>query len=155
MSDAATLVKLALEKGVTVVTAESCTAGMLGAAITDIAGSSAVYDRGFITYSNAAKAEMLGVSQQTLTTFGAVSEKTALEMAKGALAHSHASTAISITGIAGPGPSEHKPEGMVCFGLANETGAMATTKQFGALGRENVRFESAQFAITLLIDALN
>ena len=97
--------------------AESCTGGMVMAALTDIAGSSAVVDRGFVTYTNAAKQQMLGVGSETLAAHGAVSEEVAREMAQGALAHSDAQVAVAITGIAGPGGSEHKPEGRVCFGL--------------------------------------
>jgi len=114
----ATLLDRARAQGVMIATAESCTGGMVAAALTDIAGSSAVFERGFVTYSNRAKQEMLGVTQESLAAFGAVSEPVAREMAEGALARSNASVAVSITGIAGPGGSEHKPEGRVCFGLA-------------------------------------
>lgn len=97
-------------------TAESCTGGLVAAAITEIAGSSAWFDRSFITYSNAAKQEMLGVSPQTLASFGAVSEETVREMVQGALAHSQAHIALAISGIAGPGGgTPGKPVGMVCF----------------------------------------
>ncbi len=121
MSVAADVLVACRAKGLIVATAESCTGGMVAAALTDIAGSSDVFERGFVTYSNAAKIDMLGVSGATLTAHGAVSEQVAQEMAEGALARSKATLAVSITGIAGPGPSEHKPEGRVCFGLA-ETG---------------------------------
>ncbi len=104
--------------GLRIATAESCTGGMVAAALTDVAGSSDVFDRGFVTYSNAAKIEMLGVRAETLAAHGAVSEAVAREMAEGALAQSAAELAVSITGIAGPGGSEFKPEGRVCFGLA-------------------------------------
>ena len=100
-------------------TAESCTGGMIAAAITDIAGSSTIFDRGFVTYSNEAKIAMLGVSMETLDRYGAVSEQTALEMASGALEHSDAGIAVSVTGIAGPGGgSAEKPVGLVWFGIA-------------------------------------
>ena len=99
--------------GITIATAESCTGGMVAAALTDVAGSSDVFDRGFVTYSNAAKIAMLGVSATTLDTYGAVSEEVAQEMAEGALTQSGAQLAVSITGIAGPGGSDYKPEGRV------------------------------------------
>ncbi|MFD1508223.1 CinA family protein [Lacimonas salitolerans] len=141
-------------RGRMIATAESCTGGMLGAAITDIPGSSAVYERGFITYTNAAKTQMLGVRADTLTTHGAVSEEVALEMAEGALRHSAADVAVSITGIAGPGGSEHKPEGRVCFGLA-VTGQppRSETVEFGALGRDAVRIAARDHALALLLSA--
>jgi len=141
-------------RGWMIATAESCTGGMVGAAITDIPGSSAVYERGFVTYTNAAKTQMLGVRADTLTTHGAVSEEVALEMAEGALRHSAADVAVSITGIAGPGGSEHKPEGRVCFGLA-VTGQppRSETVEFGALGRDAVRIAARDHALALLLDA--
>lgn len=106
-------------RNIMLATAESCTGGMIAAAITDIAGSSAVFDRGFVTYSNAAKIAMLGVSAETLERHGAVSRETALEMAAGALKHSDAGIAVSVTGIAGPGGgSPEKPIGLVWFGIA-------------------------------------
>ena len=154
MTKAADLVKLARAKGQTLTTAESCTGGMLSAAITDVAGSSAIFDRGFVTYSNAAKVEMLGVRETTLDQHGAVSEQVAVEMANGALAHSGADIAISITGIAGPGGSDHKPEGRVCFGIAMSGGATATTMEFGAIGRENVRLAARDHGLSLLWNAL-
>ena len=154
MTKAADLVKLARAKGQKLTTAESCTGGMLSAAITDVAGSSAIFDRGFVTYSNAAKVEMLGVRESTLDQHGAVSEQVAAEMASGALAHSGADIAISITGIAGPGGADHKPEGRVCFGIAMSGGATATTMEFGAIGRENVRLAARDHGLALLWDAL-
>ena len=138
----------------TISTAESCTGGMVATALTAIAGSSDVFDRGFVTYSNAAKIQMLSVLGTTLEEFGAASEPTALEMAEGAINASNADIAVSITGIAGPGPSEHKPEGRVCFGLAVK-GYETTTQtiDFGPLGRQNVRLESAQFALNMILNA--
>jgi nicotinamide-nucleotide amidase len=138
-----------------IATAESCTGGLIAGAITDVAGSSDVFDRGFVTYSNAAKVEMLGVLQATLDRVGAVSEEVAREMAEGALARSAATLAISVTGIAGPGGSEFKPEGRVCFGLAvagRET--VVETVDFGALGRDQVRRAAVDHALELLIGAL-
>ena len=138
-----------------IATAESCTGGMVSAALTDVAGSSDVFDRGFVTYSNAAKQEILGVSAETLAAHGAVSEAVAREMAEGALAHSAADLAVSITGIAGPGGSEFKPEGRVCFGLAlrgRET--RVQTVEFGAKGRDKVRRAARDHALSLLAGAL-
>lgn len=141
-------------RGLRIATAESCTGGMVGAALTDIPGSSDVYDRGVITYSNAAKMELLGVLPQTLATQGAVSEEVAREMAEGLLARSAAQIAVSVTGIAGPGGSEFKPEGRVCFGLATPTGTRTETVDFGALGRTEVRASATRHALALIASAL-
>mgnify|MGYP001160118114 FL=1 len=142
-------------QGVMIATAESCTGGMVAVALTDVPGSSAVVERGFVTYSNQAKIEMLGVLPETLDAFGAVSEEVAREMAEGALGHSPADLAVSITGIAGPGGSEHKPEGRVCFGLAQIGQATVTeTRDFGAQGRDAVRRLSRDHALGMLEHAL-
>lgn len=142
--------------GLRVATAESCTGGMVAAALTDVAGSSDVFERGFVTYSNSAKVELLGVSPETLAAHGAVSEAVAREMAEGALAHSAADLAVSITGIAGPGGSEFKPEGRVCFGLARKgCETRVETVEFGALGRAKVRAAARDHALALLIGALD
>jgi nicotinamide-nucleotide amidase len=147
------LLAAARAKGWRIATAESCTGGMVSAALTDVAGSSDVFDRGFVTYSNAAKTAMLGVLPETLARFGAVSEEVAREMAQGAIAASAADLAVSITGIAGPGGSEFKPEGRVCFGLATRDGALRVeTVDFGALGRDNVRQAARDHAIFLLLE---
>ena len=151
---AAELCKLAQAKGVKIATAESCTGGMIGAAITDIPGSSLIFDRGFITYSNLAKIQMLNVRETTLSDHGAVSEQTAAEMAQGALLNSAADISVSVTGIAGPGGSEHKPEGRVCFGLATKSGVITETVDFGAIGRAEVRRATVQHALNLLAQAL-
>ena len=141
--------------GLMIATAESCTGGMVAAALTDVAGSSDVFDRGFITYSNAAKIEMLGVSARTLTDHGAVSEAVAREMAEGALAQSGAGLAVAVTGIAGPGGSDFKPEGRVCFGLAHRNRpTRVETVDFGALGRAGVRAAARDRALALLAEAL-
>lgn len=142
--------------GMHITTAESCTGGMVAAALTDIAGSSDVFDRGVVTYSNAAKSDLLGVQHNTLERFGAVSEPVAREMAEGALARSAADVAISVTGLAGPGGSEFKPEGRVCFGLAR-TGQETRTEtvDFGPQGRANVRAAARDHALALLASALN
>ena len=150
------LVDLAREKGVMIATAESCTGGMIAAAITDIAGSSAVFDRGFVTYSNQAKVAMLGVSAARISEVGAVSEAVAREMAAGALQHSQANLAVAVTGIAGPGGSEHKPEGLVWFGLAQLGRRVETEKvEYGAIGRRAVRAATVDHALELLIKAVS
>ncbi len=155
MTRAETLLERARAAGITLACAESCTAGMIAAAITDPAGASDIFDRGFVTYSNAAKQDMLGVQTQTLEAQGAVSEAVAAQMAEGALARSQADMSVAVTGIAGPGGSEHKPEGRVCFALAR-TGQSTEvqTMEFGALGRDAVRQATADYALDLLIQAL-
>lgn len=155
MNIATQILELAKNKNIVIAAAESCTGGMVAVALTDVAGSSAVVDRGFVTYSNAAKVQMLGVQPATLKAHGAVSEEVAREMADGALAHSDAQLAVSITGIAGPGGSEHKPEGRVCFGLAL-TGHPTHTEtiDFGAQGRAEVRRLSRDHALAALLGAL-
>jgi nicotinamide-nucleotide amidase len=141
--------------GLRIATAESCTGGMVAAALTDVAGSSDVFDRGFVTYSNAAKIDMLGVLPETLAAHGAVSEAVAREMAEGALHRSGAALAVSVTGIAGPGGSDRKPEGRVCFGLAKHGMPTWTeTVEFGALGRAKVRKAATAHALALLGHAL-
>lgn len=153
--DVAKLLAEARYWGVKVATAESCTGGMVAAALTDVAGSSDVFERGFVTYSNDAKVEMLGVLPETLEAHGAVSEAVAREMAEGALAHSAADLAVSITGIAGPGGSEHKPEGRVCFGVARRGRATRVeTVEFGARGRAEVRKAATEHALGLLARAI-
>jgi len=149
------ILDLARDRGVMIATAESCTGGMVAVALTDVPGSSSVVERGFVTYSNAAKIEMLGVSPDTLSAHGAVSEEVAREMADGALAHSRAQLAVSITGIAGPGGSENKPEGRVCFGLARTGHPTRTqTREFGAQGRSQVRDLSRDHALHMLKEEL-
>lgn len=153
MSGAA-LVARAREAGVVLAVAESCTGGLLAGAITEVPGASDVFDRGFVTYSNAAKRELLGVAERTLVAHGAVSEAVAAEMAAGALARSAATHAVAVTGIAGPGGSEQKPEGRVCFALATGEGVRAETVEFGAPGRSEVRRRSVAHAIALVLQAL-
>jgi nicotinamide-nucleotide amidase len=140
-------------RGWKLATAESCTGGMIAAALTDVAGSSDVVDRGFITYSNLAKIEMLGVSPATLEAHGAVSEAVAAEMAEGALDRSEADLALSVTGIAGPGGSDHKPEGRVCFGLAHGGTVRTETQEFGPLGRAGVRQAAVRHALAMALSA--
>lgn len=151
LPDLHALLDRARTREVMIACAESCTGGMVAAALTDLPGSSAIFDRGFVTYTNAAKIDLLGVSPDTLTAHGAVSEQVALEMARGALARSGAQIAVSITGIAGPGGSEHKPEGRVCFGLATSAGVQTETVEFGAQGRDAVRLAARDHALGLLL----
>jgi nicotinamide-nucleotide amidase len=152
---AAAILSAARARGILIATAESCTGGMVSAALTDVAGSSAVFERGFVTYTNTAKVQMLGVRPATLDAHGAVSEEVATEMAQGALQNSAATLAVAITGIAGPGGSEHKPEGRVCFGLATRDRCDTQTVEFGALGRAQVRQAATDHALGLLLAALD
>lgn len=153
--DIATLLSLAKSKGATLATAESCTGGMIAAALTAVPGSSAVVDRGYVTYSNAAKQDMLGVSAAALRDFGAVSESVAREMADGARTRSGVTLAVSVTGIAGPGGSEFKPEGRVCFGLSHASfDTFVETVEFGAIGRDQVRHSTTNRALNLIYQAL-
>jgi len=150
-----TILQLATQAKRKIAVAESCTGGMLAAALTDLPGSSAIFERGFVTYSNAAKIELLGVSADTLARHGAVSEPVAKAMARGALDRSGGDIALSITGIAGPGGSDHKPEGRVCFGLALSGGAVTSeTIEFGAKGRDAVRIAARDHAMGMLLEAL-
>ena len=137
-------------------TAESCTGGLIIAAMTDIPGSSSMVDRGFVTYSNEAKIEMLGVRAETLATYGAVSRETALEMAMGALARSRAGIALAVTGIAGPdGGSAQKPVGTVWFGLALKgRPAQAELHTFDNRGRDHVRRQTVRTALSLALAAI-
>lgn len=154
-SRADTLLARARAHGIMIATAESCTGGLIAGAITEVPGSSDIFDRGFVTYSNAAKCAMLGVTPESLESHGAVSEAVAREMAGGALWHSDADLAVSVTGVAGPGASGAKPEGRVCFGLARTGLAVQTqTMEFGALGRSAVRHATVDYALDLLIQAL-
>jgi nicotinamide-nucleotide amidase len=142
--------------GRTVVTAESCTGGLVAAALTEIAGASDVFDRGYVTYSNEAKMESIGVNQDILETFGAVSIAVAWAMAQGALKHSGADTAVAVTGIAGPGGgSERKPVGSVVFARATRDGdpdvVNADVRHFGDLGRSEIRRQAALVALDLLM----
>jgi nicotinamide-nucleotide amidase len=142
--------------GYTLTLAESCTGGLVAQAITSVAGSSAWFDRGFVTYSNLAKIEMLGVSAQTLEKFGAVSEQTASEMASGALKNSHVQIAGSITGIAGPdGGTLEKPVGMVCFAWADAKQPMLTGTIHFQGNREEIRQQAAIAMMAGLINRLS
>ena len=139
-------------RGWKVATAESCTGGMVAGALTEIAGSSDVVDRGFVTYSNEAKVQMLGVSKSTLDRFGAVSRETAEEMARGALGNANADVTVSITGIAGPGGgSAEKPVGLVHFAAATRSGALTHVEmRYGDIGRSAVREKSVLQALAML-----
>ena len=153
---AAAVGKKLKERGLLLVTAESCTGGWVGQEITAIAGSSDYYDCGFITYSNAAKQDMLGVPAATLQQFGAVSEETARAMAAGALAHSAAQVALSVTGVAGPGGgSPERPVGTVCFGWAvkGRDGAQSARRLFDG-DRAAVRRQSVAFALQGVLDRI-
>lgn len=152
---AATLVERAKAAELTIATAESCTGGLIAGAITDVPGASDMFDRGFVTYSNAAKVEMLGVSKQLLSAHGAVSEPVASAMAEGTLLRSTADLGLAVTGIAGPGGSEAKPEGRVCFALARRDGrAVTETVDFGPRGRDAVRAAAVEHAIGLLASTI-
>ncbi|MCW8928728.1 MAG: nicotinamide-nucleotide amidohydrolase family protein [Gammaproteobacteria bacterium] len=146
-----------------ITTAESCTGGLVAKLITDLSGSSQWFERGFVTYSNLAKEQMLGVNEQLILEFGAVSEQVAAAMARGALTHSEAQFSLSITGIAGPdGGTEAKPVGLVWFGwgyynsesTSNEVVLMTKSQQFSG-DREAVRTQSAVFALQTLLEIIS
>lgn len=141
-------------RGEMVSTAESCTGGLIAGALTEIAGSSAVVDRGFVTYTNEAKADMLGVQDKTLETFGAVSKETALQMVQGALLRSRASHAVAVTGIAGPGSgSDAKPVGLVHLAAMSRNGAILHREmRYGDIGRDQVRLATVKTALEMLLD---
>jgi nicotinamide-nucleotide amidase len=151
-SAAAIVLDACRARGLKAATAESCTGGLVAGALTDIAGSSAVFDRGFVTYSNEAKEQMLGVSAQTLREHGAVSRQTAEEMARGAVANSKADVAVAITGVAGPtGGSAEKPVGLVHIAAASRAGALTHREmQYGALRRAQVRRKAVLDALAML-----
>lgn len=142
-------------RGWLLATAESCTGGMIGAAITDIAGSSAWFERGFITYSNEAKIELLGVPASLIAAAGAVSEVVARAMAEGAIAHSHANASVSVTGIAGPGgATPGKPVGMICFGWAFRDRPPAAETLTFAGDRAAIRAAAVRHALLGLIERM-
>ncbi|MGR9435180.1 CinA family protein [Rhizobium leguminosarum] len=138
--------------GLMLSTAESCTGGLIAGALTEISGSSAVVDRGFVTYTNTAKMEMLGVQAETLLRFGAVSEETAQQMVHGALFRSHAEIAVAVTGIAGPGGgSAEKPVGLVHLAAKSRAGALIHRKMlYGDIGRSEVRLATIRTALELV-----
>lgn len=143
-------------RGVKIATAESCTGGLVAGLLTEIAGSSAVVDRAFVTYSNRAKEEMLHVPGDLLADFGAVSEPVARAMAEGALHESRANLTVAITGIAGPGgATPMKPVGLVHFAIARENRAIRHEEhRFGDLGRSDVRMEAVRVALRMLSEAV-
>ena len=148
--------KLLTQHGLMLVSAESCTGGWLGQVVTTVPGSSTWYERGFITYSNISKQEMLGVRYGTLEQFGAVSAQTAYEMAMGALTNSHAQVGVSITGIAGPdGGTKTKPVGMVCFSWVMKEGLARSETQFLKGDRETIRHQSVSIALQGVIKLLH
>lgn len=143
-------------KGWMLATAESCTGGWIAKVCTDLAGSSAWFERGFVTYSNEAKQDMLGVKAETLVQYGAVSEAVTAEMATGALRHSRAQVTVSVSGIAGPGGgTATKPVGMVCFGWAGQHGAIHTETCLFAGDREAVRLQSVEHALRGVLHCLD
>jgi nicotinamide-nucleotide amidase len=152
---AAELVRRLTKKHWMMATAESCTGGMVASAITGVAGASAVLDRGFVTYSNEAKVDMLGVSAGLIAADGAVSVGVACAMAEGALRNSHAKIALAITGIAGPGGgSDAKPVGLVHFACATNDKTVHVEKRFGDIGRDGIREAAVATAIQFVIDTL-
>lgn len=145
----------ARKRGLKIATAESCTGGMVSAALTDIAGSSDVFERGFVTYSNEAKQAMLGVPAAMIAAHGAVSTETARAMAEGAIRNSRADIAVAITGVAGPGGgSAEKPVGLVCFAIARKDQETQHHRQlFKDTGRTAIRQEATKMALGMLLDA--
>ncbi|MDD3370265.1 MAG: CinA family protein [Alphaproteobacteria bacterium] len=140
------------QKNLRIVTAESCTGGLIAAALTDVPGASAVVERGFVTYSNEAKVDVLGVLPEILNRYGAVSKQVAEEMAQGALAFSHADVAVSVTGIAGPdGGTDKKPVGLVFFGLATKQGALMHYKCQFSGNRDEIRLQAVAEALRLVL----
>ncbi|PST24608.1 CinA family protein [Mesorhizobium plurifarium] len=141
-------------RGLKLATAESCTGGLIAGVLTEVAGSSSVVDRGFVTYSNEAKIEMLGVNLETLATRGAVSRETAMEMARGAVSHSAADIAVAVTGIAGPGGgSAEKPVGLVHLAAAGRDGTLIHREmRYGNLGRAAVRLATVRTALELVTE---
>ncbi|GMB82653.1 CinA family protein [Shinella zoogloeoides] len=141
-------------RGLMIATAESCTAGLIAGAITEIAGSSNAFDRGFVTYSNAAKQQMIGVSVETLKAHGAVSRPTALEMAEGAIQHSNADISVAVTGIAGPGGgTDEKPVGLVHLAAARKgRETLHREMRYGDIGRSAVRLATVRTALEMLVE---
>jgi nicotinamide-nucleotide amidase len=149
------VIETAAGRGLTLATAESCTGGLVAAALTATPGSSAVVERGFVTYSNAAKSSLLGVPAEMIAVHGAVSEAVARAMAAGAATHAPVQVSVSVTGIAGPGGgSADKPVGLVHFGAVGQAGAIHAEHRFGDIGRDAVRLASVQVALTLLLDRI-
>jgi nicotinamide-nucleotide amidase len=151
IEEAQRLIAEATAAGLRVVTAESCTGGLVAAYLTEVPGSSAVVERGYVTYSNAAKTEVLQVDDAALQAFGAVSGEVARAMALGALAASHADIAVSVTGVAGPGGgSAEKPVGLVHFAAARGDRLVHRKEMFGDIGRRRIRLMSVAIAFDLI-----
>jgi nicotinamide-nucleotide amidase len=154
LPDAAELIALCTKRGLKIATAESCTGGLIAGVLTEIAGSSAVVDRGFVTYSNKAKTELLGVPAELLDDpkIGAVSEETARAMAEGALKRSNAHLVVAVTGIAGPtGGTAHKPIGLVHFAYVKRGSEIQHVEQrFGDIGRSGIRLATVREALEML-----
>jgi nicotinamide-nucleotide amidase len=155
LADAERLVALLRKQNLRLATAESCTGGLVSAAITDVPGASFVFDRGFVVYSNASKQELLGVGADVIERHGAVSAEVARAMALGALSHSFADVAVAVTGIAGPdGGSAEKPVGLVHFAWAGrQRGVQHVERRFGAIGRAAIREASVAQALEMLLEA--
>lgn len=154
LADAASLLEVCRTRSLRLATAESCTGGLIAATLTAIAGSSDVVDRGFVTYTNAAKTEMLGVPPELIARVGAVSEAVAARMAEGALARSEADLAVSVTGVAGPGGgSAKKPVGLVWFGIAARGRPVGTARHVFPGDRAEVRQRSVAIALLIMRDA--
>jgi len=150
-----TLSQLLIDQSLTLSVAESCTGGSLSALLTSVSGSSTYFDRGYITYSNQAKIDMLNVDAKVLDQFGAVSEQTATQMVDGVIQNSHSDVAVSITGIAGPtGGTTEKPVGMVCFGFCIKDKHFVETQNFSG-DREAVVVSSVDFVIQTLVNELS
>lgn len=156
ITKATRIIETCATQGIMIATAESCTGGLVAGLLTEISGSSAVVDRGFVTYSNEAKQDMLGVPSETLAAHGAVSKPVAIKMAEGALKHSGATITVAITGIAGPtGGSADKPVGLVHFGCAKSGEATNHSEQrFGNIGRNEVRRAAINCALDLILQRL-
>jgi len=155
LDEAESLLAACRSKGIMLATAESCTGGLIAAALTAIADSSDVLDRGFVTYSNEAKNQMIGVAVPLIEAHGAVSEQVAAAMAEGALARSRAAIAISVTGVAGPGGgSAEKPVGLVCFGLARTGTTVITQRQVFPGDRAAIRAAAVTYAFKMIRAAL-
>jgi nicotinamide-nucleotide amidase len=149
------IIRLARDQQIKLATAESCTGGLVAAKLTEQPGSSEIFECGFVTYSNLSKIQLLGVSERSLEQHGAVSEQVAGEMALGALNGHAAQLAVSITGIAGPGGSDFKPDGRVCFGVAHQTKLLnVEIQEFGSIGRDAVRQAARDHALHLFRAAL-
>ena len=149
------VIETAAARGLVLVTAESCTGGLVAGALTAIAGSSAVVERGFVTYSNASKTDLLAVPADLIEACGAVSEPVARAMARGALAGSGADLSVSVTGVAGPGGgTAEKPVGLVHFSAVGPNGEINAMHRFGDIGRDQVRLASVRVALGLLLERM-